>query len=593
MKHDTLLSLSALERKYDGEAPAKTLYYLFTGHHLRLAAAVLAYMAKTSPVWAMPLFTAYVIDLVAVRDPSRLGQLGYFAVAMALLTIQNIPTHTMYIRWLSTVTRTVETQLRSALTRQLQHLSISYYSRQSAGRLQNKVLRDVEVVENLARMSIEWGVGTICSVVIAVGTTALRAPAFLLIFLFVVPPAALITRRLHREIGKRNHEFRMRLEEMGGRMLEMTHLIPVARAHALESVEIENTERSLACVREAGLKLDVANAVFGASGWVLVNIFNVSILILTAWAYVTKRMSVSLGDIVLLTGYFRSLTNSLLGVIGMIPQFTRGFESIRSIGEVLQCPDLEVNEGRDRLEEVRGEFSFEEVRYRYEGAEEEAVKGVSLKIGSGTSIALVGPSGSGKSTMLNLLIGFVRPTSGRILLDGRSMEELDLRSYRRFLAVVPQEAILFHGTVRDNIVFGLAGIDDERIWSAVRDANAVDFIEKLPKGLDTLIGERGACLSGGQKQRLAIARALIRNPRVLIMDEPTSALDVESEAQVQEALERLMKGRTTFVAAHRLSTIRKADRIVVMENGKITESGGHDDLIQQGGSYARLYARQS
>jgi ATP-binding cassette subfamily B protein len=271
----------------------------------------------------------------------------------------------------------------------------------------------------------------------------------------------------------------------------------------------------------------------------------------------------------------------------------RGFEAVRSIGEVLQCPDLEQNEGKASVAAVSGAFRFESASFRYPEVEAHAVRDFTLDVKAGETIALVGPSGAGKSTVLNLVIGFIRPTSGAIALDDRDMAALDLRTYRRFVSVVPQESILFDGTIRENITYGMKSVTDERILSALRDANAWEFIEKLPDGIQTQVGEKGARLSGGQKQRLAIARALIRDPRVLSLDEATSALDSESEALIQEALERLMKGRTTFVVAHRLSTIRNADRIVAMRAGKIEEVGSHEQLLKTGGLYSQLHARQS
>ena len=208
-------------------------------------------------------------------------------------------------------------------------------------------------------------------------------------------------------------------------------------------------------------------------------------------------------------------------------------------------------------------------------------------------IALVGPSGSGKSTLINMVIGFLRPQSGRILIDGRDLSSYDLRSYRKHISVVPQESVLFDGTVFDNVSYGMPSVTDKQVRDALKAANAEDFVNELPNGVETLVGEKGARISGGQKQRLAIARALIRNPRILILDEATSALDSQSEHAIQDALNTLMKSRTTFMVAHRLSTVQRANCILVLKAGKVVERGTHAELVGAGGLYQELYEAQS
>jgi ATP-binding cassette subfamily B protein len=259
----------------------------------------------------------------------------------------------------------------------------------------------------------------------------------------------------------------------------------------------------------------------------------------------------------------------------------------------MQEPDIERNEGRLTVSTVEGLVELHGVGYTFPGADTAAVEDVTLTARPGETIALVGPSGAGKSTTLNLLLGFVRPTVGTIRLDGIDMSDIDLRTYRRFLSVVPQESLLFDGTVFENVSYGLPRVSEERVRMALADANALDFVLRLPNGLGTRLGDRGARLSGGQRQRLAIARALVRDPRVLLLDEATSALDSESEALVQSALARLMRGRTTFVVAHRLSTIRTADRLAVLDRGRLVEMGTHDELLRSGGRYAGLYSAQA
>ncbi len=579
-----------LESYFLGKSPLTTLWLLFDADRPRLLVAAVAFVIKHSPVWLLPLLTANIIDVVVEQKP--IAELWWNALLLVLLLFQNMPMHILYVRQLSTALRNVETRLRSGLARQLQRLSIGYFTRASAGVLQNKVVRDVENIEQMVRTLADGGLSASSSLVGALVITALRAPAFLPFFLVMVPVSALLVLVTRRSLAERNQQFRSEMERMAARVNEMTHLLPITRAHGLEQDELERVDNALSNVRKAGLELDMTNAVFGSLSWVTYNMFNILCLVFAAWVAYYQIVPITAGDVVMLSGYFASLTGSVMALVSLMPPISKGIESIRSIGEILRAPDLEQNEGKQPVTAVRGDFRFENVCFRYPDTDVSAISDFSLDVPAGQNIAFVGPSGAGKSTVLNLVIGFIRPTTGRILLDGRDMNELDLRTYRRFVSVVPQETILFEGTVRENITYGLNNVPDSVVESALRDANAWDFVQDMPDGLETHIGERGAKLSGGQKQRLAIARALIRNPRVLILDEATSALDTESEALIQQALARLMRGRTTFIVAHRLSTIRNADRIVVMKQGKIVEIGTHDELMRLNGAYASLQSGQ-
>lgn len=590
---DHKLGEGPLEHRFIGESPLKTLLFLYRGERRRLIWGSLYHVVKHSPVWVMPLITARVIDVVAHPGPNSGRELVWNGVILLLLLLQNIPINYLYVRSISRATRNLELKLRSALCRRLQHLSIGYYSRQSAGALQSKVLRDVEAVEQVTRSLFETGLTSLVNLTFALIVTALNVPWFLVVFAVSIPLTVWLMRLLHTKVSGKNKALRQEIEVMNSRVGEMTSLIPITRAHALEGSALSRIELSLARVAAAGLKVDEVNAVYGAISWVVFNAFNMGCLLFAAWACLTDFLPVTAGDVVMLTGYFGLLTGSVLMLAGAAPIFARGADAIRSIGEVLQCPDLEQNEGKKTVAGVSGAFRFESVRFHYDGVEEHAVADFSLEVAPGETVALVGPSGAGKSTILNLIIGFVRPTAGRILLDGEDMAVLDLRSYRQFISVVPQESILFDGTIRENVTYGMKDVPTGVVEQALRDANAWEFVAQLPEGVETAVGERGARLSGGQKQRLAIARALIRNPRVLVLDEATSALDTESEALIQEALERLMKGRTTFVVAHRLSTVRRADRIVVMRAGRIEEVGNHAELVAKQGLYQQLHRHQS
>ncbi|MFF4309532.1 ABC transporter ATP-binding protein [Streptomyces sp. NPDC001507] len=580
-----------LDHRYRGEHPVRTLAYLLRADRRKLAAAVVVFTVKHSPVWLLPLITASVVDTVVQHGPvARLWT--SIAVIMAILLV-NYPLHVLYVRLLYGSVRRMGTTLRSALCTRMQQLSIGYHSRVSAGVLQAKVVRDVETVELMVQQTAEQGLGALTVLTGGLVIIGVRTPEFLPVFLIVVPAATLLVARLRARLRTHNEHFRHEVETLSSRVTEMTRLIPVTRAHGLERKALRRMDGTLSRLLTSGMRLDLVNGRFGSLAWVVLNVIGVAVLAAAALVSYYGVWGVTPGDVVMLSAFLTTLTNSTTTLTNLAPVITKGLESVRSVGEVLQAPELEDNEGREEVTAVRGAVTFERVGFAYEDAGRPAVAEFGLDVVPGETVALVGASGAGKSTVLNLVIGFIRPTSGRLLLDGTDMSRLDLRTYRRFVSVVPQESILFDGTVRENVAYGMDDeADEEAVRAALRDANALEFVDRLPHGLDTVVGERGARLSGGQRQRLAIARALIRDPRVLVLDEATSALDTRSEALVQQALARLLRGRTTFVVAHRLSTVRGADRIVVMDDGRIREIGTHEELLCRGGAYTALHGGQ-
>ncbi|MFC1438810.1 ABC transporter ATP-binding protein [Streptacidiphilus sp. N1-10] len=583
-----MTSSSPLDHHYRGENPLRTLLYLLREDRGRLALGTAAFAVKHSPTWLLPVVTANVIDIVVSHGP--LTRLWLNCGLLFALLLLNFPGHLLYVRCYSRSIRRMSTGLRSAICRRLQELSIGYHSRVSAGVLQTKVVRDVETVEQMVQQSADGGLAAICSLIGGLAVIAARTPVFLPVFLIVVPAAATLVMRLRSRLRSHNEFFRQEVEVLSSRVIEMTSLIPITRAHGLEQDAIRRVDGTLHQVQGAGLRLDLLNGRFGALSWVTLNALGVGCLAVAAQVAYSGAFGVTAGDVVMLSAFFTTLTAAVTALINLAPTISKGLESVRSIGEVLQAPDLESNAGKAEVAAVTGAVRFEAVGYTYPEAADPSVADFSLDIAPGETVALVGASGAGKSTVLNLAIGFLRPSTGRILLDGVDMEALDLRTFRRSLSIVPQEPILFEGSIRENVGYGMGELPEEKVRDALRDANALEFVDRLPAGIDTVVGERGARLSGGQKQRLAIARALIRDPRILILDEATSALDLRAEALVQEALARLMHGRTTFVVAHRLSTIRGADRIVTMRAGRIAEIGTHDQLLHHGGEYADIHA---
>ncbi|MFF5302981.1 ABC transporter ATP-binding protein [Streptomyces sp. NPDC013161] len=579
-----------LDHRYRDEHPIRTLAYLFHADRRQLALAVVVFTVKHSPIWLLPLITASIIDTVVQHQP--VSRLWTSTGIILFILLINYPLHVLYVRLLYGSVRRMGTDLRSALCTRMQQLSIGYHSRVSAGVLQAKVVRDVETVEQMVQQTAETGLGAITVLTGGLVIIAFRTPEFVPVFLVVVPVAALLVSRLRARLRTHNEHFRHEVETLSSRVTEMTRLIPVTRAHGLEGKALRRMDGTLRRLLTSGNRLDLLNGRFGSLAWVVLNVVGVLVLAGAALVSYYGVWGVTAGDVVMLSAFLTTLTNSTTSLTTLAPVITKGLESVRSVGEVLQAPELEDNEGKAEVAEVRGAVTFQNVGHTYDEQLRSAVHDFTLTVAPGETVALVGASGAGKSTVLNLVIGFIRPTSGQLLLDGTDMSTLDLRTYRRFVSVVPQESILFDGTIHDNVAYGMDDADEEAVRAALRDANALEFVEKLPHGLETLVGERGARLSGGQRQRLAIARALIRDPKVLILDEATSALDTRSEALVQRALARLLRGRTTFVVAHRLSTVRSADRIVVMGDGEILEVGTHDELLRRGGAYTALHGRQ-
>ena len=569
--------------------PVRTLLRMYKGHIKELLLGLLFYILKTVPVLVMPIITARIINLAADPPEDLWTQLTADIIIMVALLVLNIPNTITQYRFDSVISRKVEAAMRGAMVRKLQQLTIPFHKRMQSGRIQAKIISDVNTIYELSSHLFTTLPSIAINMIMALSVVITSNMTIFLFFLLTIPCSVITVRAFRKPIMVQNRAFRKGMEHTSSNVADMVEMTEITRAHALENREIDKMTSILNRLATTGFKLDMVTSLFGSVSWVVFQLFQFLCLIFSAYMAYTDRIGI--GDIALYQSYFTMLTGQVSTIIGLLPTISKGFESITSMGEILTSDEVEQNEGKPELPELRGEFEFRDVCFAYEDGLP-LLKNMNLKVRAGETVAFVGESGAGKTTMLNLLLGFNVPESGAVLVDGQDLTKIDLRSYRRHLATVPQNSVLFTGTIRENITYGLKDCSEERLQQALDAACLTDFINSLPDGVDTKLEEHGANLSGGQRQRLSIARAIIRDPDVIILDEATSALDSVSERMIQDAINNLAKGRTTFIVAHRLSTIKSADRIAVIKDGVCAEIGTFDELMEKQGEFFKLRSYQ-
>lgn len=480
--------------------------------------------------------------------------------------------------------------IRQKIYKHLLHLSMGYYETRASGEIMSRVTNDVAVIQSaVSQSSIDTvaGVVTIIGVLVKIFSINWKLS---IVTVGIIPALAFVSGKFGDKIKQLSHITQQSLGNLTVVLQETISGIFTVKAFGTEDLEIarfnEKNEETLTANAKVSRLLSV---LYPAVEFILA--VGLMVVFLAGGSLVIKN-ELTTGELMAFLTYLALASTPATSLSRTLSTFQSAAASIERIKEVIDTP-IDIGDKPDavRIKKARGHVVFDHVSFEY-GNGIRVLDDLSLNINPGEIIAIVGPSGAGKSTLVNLIPRFYDATQGSIKIDGYDVRDILTKDLRSIIGLVPQDSFLFGTSIKDNIAYGAPEATSEAIKEAAVVANAHNFINELPQGYNTIVGERGATLSGGQRQRVAIARAVLRNPQILILDEATSALDSESEILVQEALERIMRGRTTFIIAHRLSTIRKADRILVIDEGRIVEMGDHESLLTKGGTYSRLYNAQ-
>jgi ABC-type multidrug transport system fused ATPase/permease subunit len=536
----------------------------------------------------LPASTKWLIDDVIGKRRIDL-LLPLVLIVMAATLIQGITSYAI-TQLVSKAAQRLIAELRQKVQSHIAHLPVSYYDSNKSGALVSRIMTDVEGIRNLLGTGLIEFVGGLLMAVLVLGyllylNWSLTAIALVIIvgFSLVLRKAFAVIRPIFRERGKITAEVTGRLtESLGG--------VRVIKGYHAEAREEEVFAGGVGRILNNILKSLSATSVMSLSATVLMGVVGASIMYIGARQILAHAMT--LGEFMTFTALLAFMVAPMFQIVGIGTQLTEALAGLERTREVLsERPEDQDPRRTVSLPSITGEVVFDHVSFAYD-AGKTVLRDVSLLAEPGTVTALVGPSGSGKSTTIGLIAAFHVPEAGTIRVDGVDLSTVRLDSYRTHLGVVLQETFLFDGTIRENVAFARPNATEAQIMEACRIARVDEFAEGFDKKYETIVGERGVKLSGGQRQRVSIARAILADPRILILDEATSSLDSESEAMIQEGLKYLMKGRTTFVIAHRLSTIRRADQILVVETGSVVERGTHEQLYAARGRYYDLYTKQ-
>ncbi len=564
---------------------AKILIWNYRG---RLAiGGVLMILSRLAGL-VLPASSKYLVDEVIGKQNFEL--LKWIALAVGVSTLVQALTSFALSQILGVAAQRAITEMRKRVQTQIEKLPISYFDSTQSGQLISRIMNDAEGIRNLVGTGVVQLVGSVVTALISICVLFYINWRLTSVTLIVLAAFGIVLAYAFKKLRPIFNERNVINAEVTGRLGESLGGIRIVKAYTAEKREELTFARGAhRLLRNVAKSMTGVSAVTAFSSLIIGTISVVMILV-GGNSVITGAMTI--GDLFMYIFFTSLMAFPIIELTSIGTQITDALAGLDRIREILGMPtEDDEDETRQSLPRIEGGITFENVHFEYE-ENAPVLRGISFDSAAGTTTALVGSSGSGKSTILSLVLNFIQPTSGKILVDGKDLQTLKLRDYRRYLGVVLQDDFLFDGTILENVRFSNPQASFAEIKEVCRIAYCDEFIEKFEKGYETIVGERGVKLSGGQRQRLAIARALLANPRILILDEATSSLDSESEQKIQEGLNALRKGRTTFVIAHRLSTIRSANKILVIEAGEIVESGTHDELLALNGRYRQLYDKQ-
>lgn len=536
---------------------------------------------------ALPWMLKIIID--RVLGASDLGLL--YAILGSIVLIYAMRSIFFYMShyFLFYISQRLMFDIRKKLFKHLQNLSLRFYTEYRAGKLISNVISDVARLEQMIFASLATVAMNTFVIVFITGVLFMMCPKIALICLILIPLQLANFIYFRKIMQTQQIDLSEKMSEISANLAETINGVRVVKSFAKERTENRNFVSQLRPVLDLTININMN----GVYLWILAELINIGciLVVLAAGGSMVMNGTMTIGEFVAFYTYLGMLLGPIVAISGLSTTISNGLAGASRIMKLLNTiPEIVECENPVALKEMNGGVSFKDVIFGYNG--KSVIKHFSLDISPGQKIAFVGPSGSGKSTIANLLLRFYDVNSGSIFVDGHDIRTLALESYREKIGVVLQEPFLFSGTIEENIAYARADASPDEILAAAKMANVEEFVKKLEKGYKTEIGENGAMLSGGQKQRIAIARSVLNNPKMLILDEATSALDTVSEYLVQDALDHLMKNRTTIIIAHRLSTVKNADLIVVMENGEIKQTGTHEALIKEEGVYRQMYMSQ-